>query len=123
MLCEYHNSPKKTRRGLPFRCKTTVTIVHTILERFFQRHIVYDYSDQNYVYIVTRIMKTPERVTTNEFRSMNASEYMEITYTQFSSLYDSPTKEISIIKPQKIIRITDNFSKNETIRYQYSVQE
>lgn len=113
MFCEIkHNSYNNTRRGIPFRCKTYVSIVHTVLERFFQRHVVYDYSEQNYIYTVTRIK-----------RSETASEYMEITYTQFSSLYDSPTKEISIINPKKIIRITDNFSKNESQRYQYSVQE
>lgn len=94
------------------RCKTTTSIVHRRLEQFFSRHVKYDYSENGYTYIVTRI-KLPE----------SEEEYMEITYTQFSSIYESPTKEITITKPNKLICITDNFSENEQYRYQYSVQQ
>lgn len=94
------------------RCKTTTSIVHRRLEQFFARHVKYDYSDDRYTYLVTRI----KRVGSED-------EYMEITYTQFSSIYESPTKEITITKPNKLICITDNFSEKEQYRYQYSVNQ
>jgi hypothetical protein len=101
------------RDSKPFiRCKTTTSIVHKRLEQFFARHIVYDYSDYNYTYIVTRIK-----------RDDSPDDYMEITYSQFSSIYDSPTKEIAIRKPNKYICITDNFSEKEYCRYQYLVHQ
>lgn len=92
------------------RCKTKTSIVHKRLELFFQRHIRYDYSEDRYIYTVTRINRTGSE-----------DDYMEITYTQFSSIYDSPMKEITIIKPSKVICITDNFSEKEKYRYQYKV--
>jgi len=91
-------------------CKTTTSIVHRRLEQFFARHIRYDYSDDRYIYIVTRINSTGSE-----------DDYMEITYAQYSSIYDSPTKEITIHKPCKLICITDNYSKKENQRYQYKV--
>ena len=94
------------------RCKTTTSIVHRRLEQFFARHIRYDYSDERYTYIVTRIK-----------RADSEDDYMEITYTQYSSIYDSPTKEITINKPSKMIRITDNYSEKEKQRYQYRVHQ
>jgi hypothetical protein len=94
------------------RCKTTTSIVHKRLEQFFARHIKYDYSDSGYTYIVTRI-KRPE----------TEEEYMEITYTQYSSIYESPSKEIAIRTPSKLICITDSFSDKERYRYQYSVHQ
>ena len=93
-------------------CKTTTSIVHKRLEQFFARHVKYDYSDNGYTYIVTRI-KRPE----------TEEEYMEITYTQYSSIYESPSKEIAIRTPSKLICITDSFSEKEAYRYQYSVQQ
>uniref|UniRef100_A0A6C0HH47 Uncharacterized protein n=1 Tax=viral metagenome TaxID=1070528 RepID=A0A6C0HH47_9ZZZZ len=94
------------------RCRTTTSIVHRRLEHFFARHIRYDYSDDRYTYIVTRIKRTDSE-----------DDYMEITYTQYSSIYDSPTKEITINKPSKLICITDNYSDKETQRYQYRVHQ
>ena len=99
---------------LPIRCKTANSIVHKRLEQFFSRHVVYDYSDDRYVYTVTRV---------NRPDTASNTDYMEITYTQYSSIYDSPTKEITIIKPNKLICITDNYSDKERFRYQYSVQQ
>ncbi len=93
-----------------FRCKTKTSIAHNQLEVFFKRHIRYDYSEDRYIYTVTRINRTDSE-----------NDYMEITYTQFSSIYDSPMKEITINKPTKIICITDNFSEKEKYRYQYNV--
>ena len=95
-----------------FRCKTTTSIVHRRLEQFFARHVKYDYSDDRYTYMVTRIKRTDSE-----------DEYMEITYTQFSSIYESPTKEIAIRSPTKLICITDNFSEKEQNRYTYSVKQ
>ena len=94
------------------RCKTTSSIVHRRLEQFFARHVKYDYSDNGYTYIITRIK-----------RADSEDEYMEITYTQFSSIYESPSKEIAIRTPSKMICITDNYSETENQRYQYSVQQ
>ena len=94
------------------RCKTTTSIIHNQLEQFFARHVKYDYSDDRYTYLVTRIK-----------RADSEDEYMEITYTQFSSIYESPTKEITITRPTKMICITDNYSDKENQRYQYSVQQ
>jgi hypothetical protein len=120
-LC-YTSSPKMSyellnrycvRDNYPaIRCKTTTSIVHRRLEQFFARHIRYDYSDERYTYIVTRIK-----------RADSEDDYMEITYTQYSSIYDSPTKEITINKPSKMIRITDNYSEKEKQRYQYRVHQ
>jgi hypothetical protein len=93
------------------RCKTKTSIVHKRLEQFFDRHRTYDYSDDRYTYIVTRIC-----------HPTSENEYVEITYTQFSCIYDSPTKEIAIYKPTKKITITDNFSENNQRRYQCFVQ-
>lgn len=95
-----------------FRCKTGNSIVHRRLEQFFSRHTTYDYSEDKYVYIVTRINHPTVE-----------NEYMEITYMQFSSMYDSPTKEITIYKPAKKITITDSFSENKYSRYQCFVQQ
>ena len=94
------------------RCKTTTSIVHKRLEQFFARHVKYDYSDDRYTYLVTRIKRTDSE-----------DEYMEITYTQFSSIYESPSKEIVIRTPSKLICITDSFSEKEQYRYQYSVHQ
>jgi hypothetical protein len=94
------------------RCKTKTSIVHTRLEQFFARHVKYDYSDNGYTYIVTRIK-----------RADSEDEYTEITYTQFSSIYESPTKEIAIRTPSKLICITDSFIEKERYRYQYSVHQ
>jgi hypothetical protein len=94
------------------RCKTKTSIVHKRLELFFQRHIRYDYSEDRYIYTVTRIHRTGAE-----------DDYMEITYTQFSSIYESPTKEIAIRTSSKLICITDSFSEKERCRYQYSVHQ
>lgn len=94
------------------RCKTKTSIVHRRLEQFFDRHVKYDYSDDRYTYLVTRINRTDSE-----------DEYMEITYTQFSSIYESPSKEIVIRTPSKLICITDSFSEKEKSRYQYSVHQ
>lgn len=108
MQYQYPIYPKRISRNI--RCKTTTSIIHQRLEKFFARHVLYDYSEDTYFYIVKRI------------QTSSPQEYMEITYTQYSCMYDSPTKEIAIIKPNKIIRITDNYCENGYPRYQYSVQ-
>jgi hypothetical protein len=153
---------KSTIRIPSIHCKTKTSIIHQRLEQFFARHVKYDYSDDRYTYIVTRITR-PEtkpakptgyevfdldimrglhghelssidniklpRIAEERAREKNVGEhdsndfdYMEITYTQFAVIYDSPTKEIVIVKPNKLICITDNFSEKEYQRYQYSVQ-
>lgn len=94
------------------RCKTTTSIIHKRLEQFFARHVKYDYSENRYIYLVTRINRTE-----------SDDEYMEITYTQFSTIYDSPTKEITITNPSKSICIIDNFSDKHHQRYQYYVRQ
>ena len=104
---QYHVRPSSA-----IRCKTKTSIIHRQLEQFYLRHITYDYSDDRYIYLVTRIK-----------RAGSDCEYMEITYTQFSSIYESPTKEITISRPSKMICITDNYSEQETERYQYLVHE
>jgi hypothetical protein len=109
MRYQYPVYPRRILRNI--RCKTTTSIIHQQLEKFFARHVSYDYSESSYVYIVKRI------------QTASPQDYMEITYTQYSCIYDSPTKELAIIKPNKIIRITDNFSANDNKRYQYSVQQ
>ena len=109
MRYQYPVYPRRIIRNI--RCKTATSIIHQQLENFFARHVSYDYSESSYVYIVKRI------------QTASPHEYMEITYAQYSCIYDSPTKELAIIKPHKIIRITDNFSENEYRRYQYSVQQ
>ena len=76
------------------RCKTKTSIIHNRLEQFFARHVKYDYSDDRYTYIVTRIKHAD-----------SDTEYMEITYTQFSSIYECPTKEITITRPTTMICI------------------
>ena len=109
MRYQYPIYPRRILRTI--RCKTKTSIIHQQLENFFNRHVSYDYSESSYVYIVKRI------------QSASPQEYVEITYSQYSCIYDSPTKELAIIKPHKIIRITDNYSINENKRYQYSVQQ
>jgi len=107
-----YQQPIYSRRILrPIHCKTKTSIIHQQLENFFARHVSYDYSESSYIYIVKRI------------QTGSPHDYMEITYTQYSCMYDSPTKELAIIKPNKIIRITDNYGENEYRRYQYSVQQ
>ena len=109
MRYQYPNYPR--RMFMNIRCKTATSIIHQQLEKFFARHVSYDYSESSYIYIVKRI------------QTASPQEYMEITYTQYSCMYDSPTKELAIIKPNKIIRITDTYAANEHRRYQYSVQQ
>ena len=94
------------------RCKTTTSIIHNVLENFYSRHITYDYSGDNYIYLITRIK-----------REGSENEYMEIIYTQFSTIFESPTKQITISWPSKMICITDNYSETEHQRYEYLVHE
>ena len=102
----------RTKPRTMIYCRTKTSIVHTRLEKFFARHVKYDYSENNYVYIITRI--------TNP---LSENEYVEIIYTQFSCIYDSPTKEIAIHKANKVITIVDNFSEHQYRRYQCFVQQ
>jgi hypothetical protein len=110
MHCNNRILYKNPRRVI--RCRTKESIIHDRLDRFFQRHNVVDYSEQKYVYTVTRIN-----------RGDSENTYVEITYMQYSCIYDSPTKEIVIVMPSKRIIITDNFSENMSRRYQYCVQQ
>jgi hypothetical protein len=100
------------RRKNGIRCRTILTPVHFILEKFFRRIRHFDYSTENTILVVSRI------------QTGSNNHFVDISYTHYKLLDEIPKTEINIVLPNKRIKYVENHNNIEfKDRFEVSIED